>query len=734
MPLDFSKAAFHQLLHKAWLRAKQEPALNDHHLKDIVAFLQHDLNHELAGNIEAYYLWFKDKFISPDALAHWVQLLRDKISLASIPDKEVNAILMDLSASFRSRLGHQEHAQLLLHTYQSLSTAIHERLPSFPKANQRYQAAIALLEGLSNLSPSHDAASLIAQTYSLLSPGHRGLAVPLFAQCLSCWLRQLSRNAAFPQESAEGPQTPLLHLLNHLDPRQAGNIIINATDRFMTDHVIHHTRRKAAIPYWLYLLRRCNTLQSHPWNSSIWANVYKSLSRSLEPADIDAHLLALGPIDAARVVLHYWLSPRILDHVEQPRIKALYNPPGIPETLSVSYTVSHSSSRSVSKDSRVALACVHMTLSDQQSAASRAPVSPEQDADSNLPDQDSSLGNAERSDVVKNIQADFEARLAAYVQASTPTIAPFADLITAMHQKKQKYDHALEQIMQLLLRHESPNRVFTLTLTLLRRSIYIPPGIALPLIQFFIDTANPGYALRVFQACGNVWPSLCPNLIFSLVENGPVSTITLFDILNRSEYSNSLPLALRSEHETNNLSEQRIQLIHQMAYALATSPHLTPRQAFRRVYDCLRYLHDRKAPLSSLASRALVQAGVIRPLQDGKWVSTVKFEWILQFVNRYEDEHVATMLDKMVYEWRSNNARSEEITEKLAHMYKQQDTVAFYYRRRLGHDSHRWKRRTGQWKPWLADTIAKQASAHETSVPQPGLTVWRPRDSIEGNG
>lgn len=53
-----------------------------------------------------------------------------------------------------------------------------------------------------------------------------------------------------------------------------------------------------------------------------------------------------------------------------------------------------------------------------------------------------------------------------------------------------------------------------------------------------------------------------------------------------------------------------------------------------------------------MLTKALVWAGVIRPLQEDQWVSTVKFTWILRQVREVEGDAVADQLDALVYQLR----------------------------------------------------------------------------------
>ena len=57
-------------------------------------------------------------------------------------------------------------------------------------------------------------------------------------------------------------------------------------------------------------------------------------------------------------------------------------------------------------------------------------------------------------------------------------------------------------------------------------------------------------------------------------------------------------------------------------------------------------------PISRELVLAFTHAGIIRPLQRGTWVSTVKLRWILALTRKVESVEIANEVDTLVYEWR----------------------------------------------------------------------------------
>ncbi|KAL9618868.1 MAG: hypothetical protein Q9160_006458 [Pyrenula sp. 1 TL-2023] len=85
-----------------------------------------------------------------------------------------------------------------------------------------------------------------------------------------------------------------------------------------------------------------------------------------------------------------------------------------------------------------------------------------------------------------------------------------------------------------------------------------------------------------------------------------------------------------------------LETIEALAAACAISPVLTPRQAFRRVWQFYYILRRYRAPLRPFITRCLWHAGVTRYGKQG--CSTTQYNWILQQVDRVEGRQRAENL------------------------------------------------------------------------------------------
>lgn len=100
------------------------------------------------------------------------------------------------------------------------------------------------------------------------------------------------------------------------------------------------------------------------------------------------------------------------------------------------------------------------------------------------------------------------------------------------------------------------------------------------------------------------------------------------------------------------LRDLRTSTLNRMALAYAKAPHLRPIWAFRKVYACYQTLRTEHLPVQPDITRAMTHAGVIRFLQEGEWVSTIRFMQILRLVREVEGEEVAEQLDRSLWDWR----------------------------------------------------------------------------------
>ncbi|KAJ9647122.1 hypothetical protein H2201_003451 [Coniosporium apollinis] len=162
------------------------------------------------------------------------------------------------------------------------------------------------------------------------------------------------------------------------------------------------------------------------------------------------------------------------------------------------------------------------------------------------------------------------------------------------------------------------------------------------------------------------WLDIVPDLDIRAVDGGLRYIAEITELLN--SITVKLPTAATTSKSAaaSEHPEPWHDLVHILAFAFAHDARYTQRQSFRRVYDCYRFLRTRKGKrgLQPMLTKALVWAGVIRPLREDQWVSTVKFTWILRQVREVEGDAVADQLDALVYQLRGQSIERAAREEK----------------------------------------------------------------------
>jgi hypothetical protein len=641
---NFSKAAFRSLL-------------NQSNPDQILAFLQSDLNQDDACNFHAYLNHLIATNAHPELIRDYFNLVCDKIVLSTMPTKELSDIL-DSMADKVSRIDSRLLLEVHVMLHQSLVQAYAPNHPPIPIGTK-------LLENMLPLPPSVDVSKLLVALVSLSKREGRQVMIKHLKQAITHRTEKL------------GPSDELMPILSIIPPEFFDLIVFSATRKFVNGLCRHKNvlvDRNERLVCWLEDLRLFRPSILQP-DSSCAALLYPFLASNFTIAELGRHLRALHPADAAMIVLHNWMKPTILEvpklsesdildiasdttPVAAVQCLPLQQPPTVQsrrgsqvegpfQTYGVSYTVSRSPTQSDTH---------RETLSTRQEVFD-------------------TIALTLRESCKPDLKGTYPSRGGAWIQ-----------LFKLLSNNKIDYTGWLSDLFQVLKDQKSPVWTYHFFAKLSRDGVHIPYPVAVKVMRHFIDLKQTQWALDIFNRSQSTQSlSSIPELVFALIDSRIAGkTEAIFDLLNRPDYANSLPVNLRSKPQ-NSLSRERIQLVHQVAYAIAKSPLLSSRTAFRQVCDCLNYLRDRGAPLSSLMSRALVHAGVTRTLRDGTWLSTERFQWILQFVRRLEGDEVADSLDEAAFTFRSENFELNGAhIQPLNNMEREADLIAWEYRKQLG--------------------------------------------------
>ena len=240
--------------------------------------------------------------------------------------------------------------------------------------------------------------------------------------------------------------------------------------------------------------------------------------------------------------------------------------------------------------------------------------------------------------------------------------APYGDMIRALRQHTKSLDNVIPRLFSLLSSLGESQMTVNVIRRMQRLRLPIDAGIIYSVIKEYCRT-KPAAALTLFQTHRSLSLAECPELAESIIADPETGPDTAFLYIRRDGRRRARLKKKDSRYQGPDfLDEEHIQLLHRMAVAFANAAHLRPRIAFRFVYRCYIILKNVNggvfdAPLSL----ALTVAGIIRPLQRGQWVSTMKLRWILRLVKNIEGEEVANELDERVFEWRGQVVRATRL-------------------------------------------------------------------------
>lgn len=194
-----------------------------------------------------------------------------------------------------------------------------------------------------------------------------------------------------------------------------------------------------------------------------------------------------------------------------------------------------------------------------------------------------------------------------------------------------------------------------------RRIIEVRPSESLhALLSAYIGRTaqrRPMYALRAFNFDQTLPLSRAPGLIRGLIASHQslahpkdIFRALLSDRGQSCGLENGNRGAGSELQPICKLSDTQISEIHDAALAFSRASRISSRTAWTSVMQLWEYLNTNNAPLDSRMSRAMVAAGVLRPIHNGTlWKSPRKtFRFIREVVKELEGEIVADRLDQQV--------------------------------------------------------------------------------------
>ena len=188
--------------------------------------------------------------------------------------------------------------------------------------------------------------------------------------------------------------------------------------------------------------------------------------------------------------------------------------------------------------------------------------------------------------------------------------------------------------------------------------LVLPSSAAVSLIKHSLAVDRPLLALYLFKQVPSVAIEDVPALPLAVL-NHSASTRDVFEILLRRP--NAIPMEWRETLKLD-VTPKHIEIVHLLAYDIANAAVLDPSQAYRSVWACYRWLQDRGAPLNPLISRAIVTAGILRPLQEHIWIADQRLDYILSIVEKVEGAEDRDQVEMLAI--RMRNAYHEGVLSK----------------------------------------------------------------------
>lgn len=208
------------------------------------------------------------------------------------------------------------------------------------------------------------------------------------------------------------------------------------------------------------------------------------------------------------------------------------------------------------------------------------------------------------------------------------------NLLRAYSSASVCYDTVATEVLAISRAIDSPGRVHHIFNCLLQSPhLAIPTSAAVTTLKYFLDKQLLGHALSIFRNVPSIAITDVPDLPVALVKYGRYRTDAVMELLLRQP--DPVPMEWRAIAKLD-LTQEHIDAVHIIAHDIAHASSLDPRPALRHVWAYYRFLQDRGAPLHALMSRAMVHAGIVRPLNERIWVPDERLEYILHIVEQIE--------------------------------------------------------------------------------------------------
>lgn len=238
----------------------------------------------------------------------------------------------------------------------------------------------------------------------------------------------------------------------------------------------------------------------------------------------------------------------------------------------------------------------------------------------------------------------------------------FAAVLFALRRSGLNHRSYAERILDLVFKMYGPTDLLSTMRGCLKLRLPLPMRPLETIIKSLAED-QPRLAYSIWR-CRRIRVSHFPQLLISLINGSWAHSAQIFQMLQFKEPANTVPVEKRLVPK-NTLDQSRNDLVHLVALAFANSRSESTRGAFRNVELCYRYLVNRGSPLQPAMARALVRAGMIRPLENNEHINFGRCMWILGIVRALEGDEVADQLNTVIWRWRANIRNSLPIGPRI---------------------------------------------------------------------
>ena len=234
------------------------------------------------------------------------------------------------------------------------------------------------------------------------------------------------------------------------------------------------------------------------------------------------------------------------------------------------------------------------------------------------------------------------------ISHSDESMSLFIPMLQVLHQGCTKADDKIKQLFRLLQLVGMSQTIVDIIVSSKKVRIDIGEAVILHAIRTHMRVF-PEMAQRIFCAYPTLALERCPDFAETLIKNPKIQPGIPF------HYYVSRRPDPKTADGRGPLKDvrARAKLLEQMAVAYSGAVHLSPRRAYDWVYKCYtRHMSESLGSISREVVLAFTRAGIMRPLQQRRWVKAVKLRWILSLMRSVESPDVADEVDSMVYQWR----------------------------------------------------------------------------------